>query len=264
MATNDHYDLLVLGSGQGGNPLAGIFSEAGKRAAVVERALVAGTCINYGCTPTKTMVASARRAYEVRNAGDLGIEVSEFKVNLARIRQRKRDIVAQFRGGNEKRFETGSPELIRGEASFVDAHEIRVRLNGGGDRTLSASAIVIDTGLNPLIPEIPGLDKVRYVDNVSLMELEAAPEHLMILGGGYVAVEFGQMFRRFGSRVTILQKGAHLLEHEDEDVSDALVEILRQDGVQVLTNSEVDAVSGSEGQISVHVKDGKRVEGSHL
>src|SRR3954454_5686860 len=124
MATNDHYDLLVLGSGQGGNPLAGIFSEAGKRAAVVERALVAGTCINYGCTPTKTMVASARRAYEVRSASELGIDVSDFKVNLDRIRQRTRDMVAQFRSGSERRFESGSPELIRGEASFVDSREI--------------------------------------------------------------------------------------------------------------------------------------------
>src|SRR3954451_4407939 len=119
MATNDRYDLLVLGYGQGGNPLAGKFSRSGKRAAGVERALVAGTCINYGCTPTKTMVASARRAYEVRNAGELGIEVPDFKVNLERIRQRKREIVAQFRGGNERRFADGTPELIRGEASFV-------------------------------------------------------------------------------------------------------------------------------------------------
>src|SRR3954451_14734209 len=166
MATNDRYDLLVLGSGQGGNPLAGKFSDAGKRAAVVERALVAGTCINYGCTPTKTMVASARRAYEVRNAGELGVDVSGFSVNLGRIRQRKRDIVAQFRGGSERRFATGSPELIRGEASFVGPREIRVRLNGGGERTLTATSVVIDTGLSPLIPGIPGLDKVRYLDNV--------------------------------------------------------------------------------------------------
>ena len=139
-----------------------------------------------------------------------------------------------------------------------------MRLNGSGERTLTASAVVIDTGLSPLIPEIPGLDKVPYLDNVSLMELDAVPEHLIILGGGYVAVEFGQMFRRFGSRVTILQKGPHLLEHEDEDVSDALVEILRQDGVQVLTDSEVDAVSGSGTAIAVHIKGGDAVEGSHL
>src|SRR3954470_5199797 len=264
MATNNHFDLLVLGSGQSGNPLAGQFSSAGKKAAVVERALVAGTCINYGCTPTKTMVASARRAYEVRTANELGVEVSDFKVNLGRIRQRKRDIVAQFRSGNERAFESGSPELIRGEASFTGPREIRVRLNGGGERTLSASAIVIDTGLNPLIPKIPGLDQVPYLDNVSLMELDQLPEHLVILGGGYVAVEFGQMFRRFGSKVTILQRGAHILEHEDDDVSDALIQILRDDGVQVMTNSEVDAVSVVNGGISVHVKGGESVEGSHL
>ena len=264
MASNDHYDLLVLGSGQSGNPLAGQFANAGKRAAVVERALVAGTCINYGCTPTKTMVASARRAYEVRAAGELGIEVSGFKVNLERIRQRKRDIVTQFRQGSERRFEGGSPELIRGEASFLGPREVRVRLNEGGERTLTASAIVIDTGLNPLIPKITGLDQVPYLDNVSLMELDNVPQHLVILGGGYVAAEFGQMFRRFGSEVTIVQKGPHILEHEDDDVSDALIEILRQDGVQVLTHSEVDAVSAVEGKIAVHIEGGNSIEGSHL
>lgn len=264
MAAHDHFDLLVLGSGQSGNPLAGKFSDAGKRAAVVERALVAGTCINYGCTPTKTMVASARRAYEVRTAGDLGVQVSDFKVNLERIRQRKRDLVVQFRSGSERRFESGSPELIRGEASFVGPREIRVRLNEGGERTLSASAVVIDTGLSPLIPKIPGLDRVPYLDNVSLMELEQVPEHLVILGGGYLAVEFAQMFRRFGSKVTILQKGIHILEHEDEDVSDALIEILRDDGIAVRTGSEVVGVEAVKTRISVQVKGEEPVDGSHL
>jgi pyruvate/2-oxoglutarate dehydrogenase complex dihydrolipoamide dehydrogenase (E3) component len=264
MATDNHFDLVVLGSGQSGNPLAGAFAGAGKRAAVVERALVAGTCINYGCTPTKTMVASARRAHEARTSSELGIEIPEFKVNLERIRQRKRDLVAQFRAGNERRFEKGSPELIRGEASFVGPHEIRVQLNEGGERRLNASVIVIDTGLSPLIPNIPGLEGVPYLDNVSLMELAAVPEHLVILGGGYLAVEFGQMFRRFGSRVTMLQRGAHILEREDDDLSDALAQILRQDGIDIRTGAEVDAVSTAQGSISVRVKGGEPVEGSHL
>jgi pyruvate/2-oxoglutarate dehydrogenase complex dihydrolipoamide dehydrogenase (E3) component len=264
MATDNHFDLLVLGSGQSGNPLAGKFAEAGKRAAVVERALVAGTCINYGCTPTKTMVASARRAHEARTARELGIEIPEFKVNLERIRQRKRDLVAQFRAGSERRFEGGSPELIRGEASFVGPLEVRVTLNEGGERTLGASAIVIDTGLSPVIPKIPGLDGVPYLDNVSLMELASVPEHLIILGGGYLAVEFGQMFRRFGSKVTMLQRGAHILDREDEDVSDALAQILREDGIEIRTGSEADAVSATKDRISVHLTNGERVEGSHL
>src|SRR3954466_2637320 len=264
MATDNHFDLIVLGSGQSGNPLAGQFSSAGKRAAVVERALVAGTCINYGCTPTKTMVASARRAHEIRTASELGIEVSDFRVNMERVRQRKRDIVAQFRSGSEKRFESGSPELIRGDASFIRPREILVRLKEGGERTLTASAVVIDTGMNPLIPKIRGLDQAPYLDNVSLMELDRVPEHLVILGGGYVAVEFGQMFRRFGSKVTILQRGAHILEHEDDDVSDALIDILRQDGVQVMTGSEVDALSEAKVGVAVHVKGGEVMQGSHL
>ena len=265
MKTTDEFDAVMLGSGQAANPLSSAFVRAGKRVAVVERALIAGTCINYGCTPTKTMAASAQRAHMVRTAGELGINVSGFEVNMERVRQRKRDMVTSFRSGSEKRFANGSPELIRGEASFVSPHEIRVKLNDGGeDRRIQAELIVIDTGTSPRIPSIEGLRDVPYLDNASLMEVDEVPEHLLILGGGYIAVEFGQMFRRFGSRVTIIETSEHVLAREDDDVAAALMQILREDGIEIVTQAKVEVVSGASGRVRLQLKDAQVLEGSHL
>ena len=265
MKTTEKYDAVMLGSGQAANPLSSAFTKAGKRVAVVERALVAGTCINYGCTPTKTMMASAQRAHMVRTAGELGIDVSGFQVNMERVRQRKRDMVASFRSGSEKRFESGSPELIRGEASFASPHEIRVKLNDSGqERRIEAELIVIDTGTSPKIPSLDGLNNVPYLDNVGIMELDKAPEHLLILGGGYIAVEFGQMFRRFGSRVTMVEKSLHILAHEDDDITEALMQILREDGVEIITQAEAQTVTDENGRIRLQLKSGQVLEGSHL
>src|SRR3954451_2271501 len=264
MPLDNQFDLLVLGSGQGGNPLAGAFSSAGKRTGVIERAEVAGTCINYGCTPTKTMAASAKRAHEVRTAHELGIEVESFRVDLERVRQRKRDVVTQFRTGNEKRFTEGNPELIRGEASFIGPNELQIMLKDGGKRLVSAALIVIDTGTTPLVPDLEGLTQVPHLDNVSLMELSSVPEHLLVIGGGYIAVEFGQMFRRFGSKVTIFEKGRHLLAREDDDIAEALTEVLRDDGVDVLTGVQTQSVAGEEGRITLKLDGGRSFEGSHL
>jgi len=260
----EQYDVLILGSGQAGNPLSSDFVKAGRRVALVERAEVAGTCINYGCTPTKTMVASAQRAWQARHAAELGIEVGSVRVNMERVRARKRKIVEQFRSSSEKRFASGQPELVRGVARFVAAKEIAVALKAGGERRLTAETIVINTGGTPTIPEIAGLDRVPHLDNVSLMELDAVPEHLLILGGGYEAVEFGQMFRRFGSKVTLIQRGKHLLDREDEDISEAIEAILREDGLTIETSANAMSVDGNAGSVTVRVKGGKSISGSHL
>ncbi len=260
----EQYDLLILGSGQAGNPLSTAFAEAGKRVALIERAEVAGTCINYGCTPTKTMVASAQRAHLARTAGPLGVDVAGVQVDMERVRQRKREIVEQFRHSSEKRFEKGNPELVRGEASFLGPKQILVKLNGGGERRLQAEQIVIDTGTSPSVPKLEGLVSVPFLDNVSLMELGALPEHLVILGGGYIAVEFGQMFRRFGSRVTVIERGPQLLAREDEDVAEALTQILREDGLEILTGAGATAVRGAAGQVAVRLQDGREIAGTHL
>jgi pyruvate/2-oxoglutarate dehydrogenase complex dihydrolipoamide dehydrogenase (E3) component len=265
METMDEFDAVMFGSGQAANPLSSAFTKTGKRVAVVERALVAGTCINYGCTPTKTMVASAQRAHMVRTAGELGIDVSGFQLNMKRVRQRKRDMVTSFRSGSERRFENGNPELIRGEASFVGPHEIQVKLNDSGKvRQIKAVLIVIDTGTSPKIPSIEGLRDVPYLDNVSLMEVDKVPEHLLILGGGYIGVEFGQMFRRFGSRVTIVEPSEHVLAHEDHDVAAALTQILREDGVEIVARAKVEAISGGSGRVRLQLKGTQILEGSHL
>jgi pyruvate/2-oxoglutarate dehydrogenase complex dihydrolipoamide dehydrogenase (E3) component len=260
----EQYDVLILGSGQGGNPLSSDFVKAGKRVALVERGEVGGTCINYGCTPTKTMVASAQRAWQARHAAELGVEVGTVRVNMEQVRARKRKIVEQFRASNEKRFAGGQPELVRGEARFVAPKEIAVALKSGGERQLAAETVVIDTGDSPIVPRIEGLDSVPYLDNVSLMELDAVPEHLLMLGGGYEAVEFGQMFRRFGSAVTLIERGKHLLGHEDVEISEAIEAILREDGLTIETGAKAVRVDGKAGAVAVHLEGGKSVSGSHL
>ena len=260
----DQYDVLILGSGQAGNPLSSDFVKAGRRVALIERAEVAGTCINYGCTPTKTMVASAQRAWQARHARELGIDVGAVRVNMEQVRARKRKIVEQFRTSNEKRFASGQPELVRGEASFVTPKEIVVALKVGGERRMTADTIVINTGDSPTVPKIAGLAGVPYLDNVSLMELDAVPEHLLILGGGYEAVEFGQMFRRFGSEVTLIERGKHLLGHEDVEISKAVESILREDGLTIETGANAAWIEGASGRVTVGLEGGKSILGSHL
>jgi pyruvate/2-oxoglutarate dehydrogenase complex dihydrolipoamide dehydrogenase (E3) component len=259
------YDLVILGSGQAGNPLATDFAAAGKRVALVERAFVSGTCINYGCTPTKTMVASAQRAYQARTAAALGVHTGEVRVEMTEVRARKRRIVEDFRARGEKRFEKGNPELIRGEASFTGPKELVVALKSGGERRLRAPLIVIDTGTTPRVPDLPGLAETPFLDNVSITELTEVPEHLVVLGGGYIAVEFGHMFRRFGSKVTLIQRGGQILGEEDADIAKAATQILEEDGLVVLTSAQTARVSKpAKGQVRVELADGRTVEGSHL
>ncbi len=243
----EQYDAIVIGSGQAGGPLAGALAKAGWKTALVERKHVGGTCVNDGCTPTKTMVASARVAHLAQRAGDYGVTAGQVSVDLAVVRKRKRDMVESFRSGSRRKLdETEGLELLMGSARFVGAKTVEAALVEGGTRTLSAETIVINTGTRPRVPGIPGLSDVPYLDSTSIMELDRVPEHLMVIGGGYVGLEFGQMFRRFGSRVTIVQRAGQLLPHEDEDVADAVREILVEDGIEVLLEAEATAVQRAE------------------
>src|SRR5256885_1822867 len=215
------------------------------RTAMVEREHVGGTCINEGCTPTKTMVASARVAYLARRGVDYGVHTGELRIDLAKVRERKRAIVDSFRNGSQARIEkTKNLDLIFGEAEFTGPKSIRVRKKDGSELSLSAEKFFINAGCRPAAQRIEGLSEIQYLDSTSIMELDAVPEHLLVLGGGYIGLEFGQMFRRFGSRVTVVQSGAQLLNSEDADVAEGVLEILREDGIEVLLNSR--AVRGAK------------------
>ena len=249
----ESFDAIVIGSGQGGNPLAGALAAAGKKTALIERQDVGGTCINRGCTPTNTMVASARAAYMARRGADYGVRLGPVTVDMGRVRERKRAIVRSFREGGEKRLEKAHVELIRGEASFTGPGQIRVALHAGGERQLSAAQFFINTGTHSGVPAIEGLKTVPYLDNETIMELDYVPEHLVILGGGYIGVEFSQMFRRFGSKVTVIQSGSQLLKEEDQEVAAEVVKILRQDGIEILLNARTEGVARANGGISLTV-----------
>ena len=269
MSETESFDAIIIGSGQAGKPLANELAHAGWKIALIEREHVGGTCINVGCTPTKTMVASARVAYLARRAGDYGVRVPSVSVDLAAVRARKRAIVERFRNySTDKLQNTENLSLLFGSASFVDSTTVDVKLNDGGTRRLSSSKIVINTGGRPLIPPIPGLASVPYLDSTSVMELAGVPRHLIVIGGGYIGLEFGQMYRRFGSEVTIVQRGPRLVEREDPDISDAVRKILEEDGVRVDTDSAVARIERDDaGHITVHYEcEGcaRSATGSHI
>jgi pyruvate/2-oxoglutarate dehydrogenase complex dihydrolipoamide dehydrogenase (E3) component len=267
MSTPESFDAIIIGSGQGGNPLAEALIEAGKKTAMIERQDVGGTCINRGCSPTKTMVASARVAYLARRGSDYGVDLGSVAVDMGRVRERKRGIVSSFRQSREKRLEKVHADLIRGEASFTGPRQLRVALRDDGERQLTAPRIFIDTGTRSAVPSIPGLDAVPYLDNDSIMELDRVPEHLVILGGGYIGVEFSQMFRRFGSQVTVIQRGPQLLGEEDQEVVAEVAKILRQDGVEILLNARTEKITPTEGGIRLELSvEGKAqtIDGSDL
>ncbi len=268
MGTLQHYDAIVIGSGQAGTPLSTTLAEAGMRTALIERKHVGGTCVNEGCTPTKTMVASGRVAYLARRAADYGVRTGPISIDLEKVRQRKRDIVDKFRDGSQGRIEkTANVDLIFGEASFSGPKTVTVRLHDGTERTLSAQRIFINVGTRSAQPRLDGLGAVSFLDNISIMELGAVPEHLLVLGGGYIGLEFGQLFRRFGSRVTIIQSANQLLTQEDPDVADEVTKILREDGIEIAVNTKATRVDQSDGKIRLEILSGENsttLNGSHL
>jgi pyruvate/2-oxoglutarate dehydrogenase complex dihydrolipoamide dehydrogenase (E3) component len=270
MTTPEAYDAIVIGAGQAGGPLSTALARAGRHTALIEREHVGGCCINEGCTPTKTMVASARVAYLARRGADYGVHTGDITVDMKIVRQRKRDIVNEFRSSSERRITgTEGVDLLMGEAHFVDAQTVEVHLNDGPTRHLHAPLILINTGGRPAPPDVPGLDAVPVLNSTTIMELDTVPEHLLVLGGGYIGLEFAQMFRRFGSRVTVVQRGGQLLAQEDADVAEAVADILRKDGIEILLKTA--AVRGSPGPggqgvtLTVRTPDGERtLQGSHL
>ena len=268
MPPPQHYDAIVIGSGQGGTPLCQALANAGLRTAIVEKIHVGGTCINEGCTPTKTMVASGRVAYLARRGADYGVHAGALRISMERVRKRKRDIVTFFRSGSERRIaKTKNLDLIYGVASFTGPKSIVVRTAKRGELHFTADRFFINAGCRPAIPDIPGLADVTYLNSTSIMELAKVPPHLLVIGGGYVGLEFAQLFRRLGSRVTILQSAAQLLNGEDKDIADTVASILQEDGIQIHLNAKVEKVSRSRNRITVTFRaagKSRKIEGTHL
>ena len=267
-SVTNHYQAIVIGSGQGATPLCRALAEADWKTALIEREHVGGTCINEGCTPSKTMVASARVAYLARRGKDYGVYSGDIRIDMQRVRQRKRDIVDSFRSGSQRRLEkTPNLDLIFGDASFTGPKSILVRGKDGGAKNFTAKCIFISAGCRPAIPRLPGLQDVPFLNSTSIMELDCVPEHLLVLGGGYVGLEFGQMFRRFGSRVTIVQSGPQLLGCEDPDVAQEVAAILGQEGIDLLLNAKAERVGSAAGFVQLSIRSGSEsrvLTGSHL
>jgi pyruvate/2-oxoglutarate dehydrogenase complex dihydrolipoamide dehydrogenase (E3) component len=268
MPPPQHYDAIVIGSGQGGTPLCQALANAGLRTALIEKIHVGGTCINEGCTPTKTMVASGRVAYLARRGPVYGVRTGTVRIAMERVRKRKRDIVNLFRSGNEGRIaKTKNLDLIYGVASFTGPKSIAVRTAKRGELRFTADRYFLNAGCRPSIPNIPGLASVPFLTSTSIMELAKVPPHLLVLGGGYVGLEFAQLFHRLGSRVTIIQSAAQLLGHEDQDIAEAVAAILQEDGIQIHLNSKVEKVSRSRNRITAHfrtARKSRKAEGTHL
>ncbi|WP_442588024.1 mercuric reductase [Pedobacter sp. AW31-3R] len=257
------FDAIVIGAGQAGVPLAKKLAMSGLKTALIEKRVVGGTCINDGCTPTKAMVASARMAWLAGRSEELGIEIPSFEVNFKTIMARKTEIVTQFREGATAGVEkTENLTLVYGEAKFVNDNTLYVNGKDGSFENYSAKRIFINTGASPLIPEIEGITEIDYLTSTTILELKEIPEHLVIVGGGYIGLEFAQMFARFGSKVTLLERGPHLMPREDDDVCEVMTEIFREDGIEIFTAAEAKKFSQqANGEIEVTViEKGKTVK----
>jgi pyruvate/2-oxoglutarate dehydrogenase complex dihydrolipoamide dehydrogenase (E3) component len=238
------YDAILVGSGQAANPLAKKLAAAGWRTALIERQWVAGTCINVGCTPTKTLIASGRVAYLVKRAADFGIQTTGFSVDIEAFLRRKNAIVLHYRESVTKGLlSTPNLDLIFGTASFSAPKEITVTLEDGSTDTLTAENIFLDTGALPVIPPITGLSEIPYLTSATILDLMEIPSHLVIIGGGYIALEFGQLYRRLGSEVTIVEGNPQFLSKEDEDIAAEIRRILEEDGIKIFTGTKTTSIT---------------------
>ena len=233
------YDVIIIGTGQAGSPLARKMAKAGKKVAIVEKRWVGGTCVNDGCTPTKAMVASARAAYLAGRCNNLGVHIDGYRVDMPQIKKRKDDIVMHSRSGNQKSLEDDENiDLLFGEASFTSSKNVSVKLNNGGSAELQADQIFINAGTQAIIPDIEGLNDINYLTSTSILDLENVPQHILVLGGNYIGLEFSQMFRRFGSQITLLERGTRIMSHEDEDISHEMTGILEEEGIAIHVNAQ--------------------------
>jgi len=268
MPQPEHRDFLILGSGQGGKLLAWHLARSGQRVAVVERRWVGGSCPAVACLPSKNEIWSARVAHLTRHAVQFGTETGPVATDLAKVRRRKQDMIDHDIAFHLNAYKTSGAELIMGNGSFIAPKTIEVSLNDGGKRILVGSKVVINVGTHAAIPRIPGLEAVRPLTHVEVLELDMLPPHLLVLGGGYVGLEMAQAYRRFGSRVTIIEPGPQIIGREDRDIADEMQQLLTDEGIAFLIEAEplnVDGRSGDEVCVTVRTAVGERkIEGSHL
>lgn len=244
-----HYDAVVIGSGQAGGPLASALARSGRKTALIERAHHGGTCVNTGCTPTKTMVASARVAELASRGADYGVGDLYPSVKLTAVRERKRAMVNTFRESSTSQLEeTEGLDLYHAEAHFTGPKTLSLTADDSTQAVLTAETIFINVGGRPSIPRIPGLDNVPYLDSTSIMELAKIPDHLVVVGGGYIGLEFAQMFGRFSFDITIVNRSKQIVSREDDDISECLAKILIDEGNSILNEAEVTGVAkGGQG-----------------
>ncbi|MCE7072648.1 mercuric reductase [Dyadobacter sp. CY327] len=263
-----HYDAIVIGSGQAGTPLSRKLAESGLKTALIEKRWVGGTCVNDGCSPTKAMIASAKAAWSVYHNKSLGVITDHFYVDFSAIIKRKDDIVHRMRSSSEKSIqETKNLDLFYGTATFSGNKEITVTLNDGGTAVFTADEFFINTGEKPSVPKIDGIESVDYLTSTSIMELDSIPEHLLVLGSGYIGLEFGQMFKLFGSKVTIIEPSGRILKKEDADIAEEVTKVLKEEDIQVLTNTKAKSITKNGDHIAVTVdENGKEtvMESSHI
>ncbi|MBC7555340.1 MAG: mercuric reductase [Chryseobacterium sp.] len=260
------FDAIVIGSGQAGIPLAEKLAKAGKKVAIIEKRWIGGTCINDGCTPTKTMIASARVAYLTKNGKHWGVETDGVKINYKTVMARKNEIVQSFKEGAKKGLEnTPNLKVIFGDASFIDDHKILIK-SANEETEIEGDLIFINTGCSPFIPDIDGTKETEYLTSTSLLELEEVPAHLIMVGGGYISLEMGQMMRRFGAKVTILEKGKTLLTKEDDDVCEVITDVFKKEGIEIHKDAKVTAISGKKEKKVTATINGKEktFTGSHI
>ena len=264
----EQVDILILGSGQGGKLLAWEMARSGRRTAVVERRWVGGSCPNIACMPSKNEIWSARMAYLARHAGQFGIIAGPVETDMAAVLQRKRDMVSRQVELHLENYRATGAELIMGSGRIVAPKTFEVQLNDGGKRVLSGERVFLNLGSHAAIPNIPGLAAARPLTHVEALELDYLPSHLIVLGGGYVGLEMAQAYRRFGSRVTVIEQGPRVMSREDPDVAEEVQRILASEGVSFLPSAEILGVRGRSGEniaLSVRTAGGERtIEGSDL
>jgi pyruvate/2-oxoglutarate dehydrogenase complex dihydrolipoamide dehydrogenase (E3) component len=262
MSPIDRYDVAVVGSGEAGKYLAWTLSKAGHRTALVERSMVGGSCPNIACLPSKNIIHSAKVGSLARRGTEFGVDVGSVSTNMAAVQRRKRSMVDALIKVHRDRYVASGVELIMGEAGFAAPQTINISLNTGAQRIITADRMVLSLGTRATYPDVPGLIDASPTTHVEALDLERVPEHLVVIGGGYVGLELAQAIRRFGSHVTIIERGPQLASREDPDVGDALLELFRDEGIEVLLNAAATGVGGRSGdqvRVSVQHPDGAQV-----